>query len=97
MEEQLDELLETIKTAKCEKKKKWICPICVGEGHLQKEKIIYKKPYKFEGVVGIFVNIIKRELSVKMIEDDEEVYESTIPIRYCPWCGRKVRRRGAKK
>ena len=89
MEQNIESLIQDIKHTP-KKKIKWVCPICVG-GELNKQKVV--------------CNTIGAELEVStdigelivQVENDEGQMTSKFPIRYCPWCGRKIRTKLRKK
>lgn len=78
--------LSEIKKPNSKQKVKRVCPICSGE-RLKKEKVIFNNQE---------LNIEIREELGRMViqifnQEDEEIYKSSFPIKYCPCCGRKVK------
>jgi hypothetical protein len=90
MPDNFDEIVEEIKSSP-KTKIKWICPVCEGQ-ELRKQKVICESEN-----LDIQVTTGLGELYVEVSNEDEEIIKKTkFPIRYCPWCGRKVRERYRK-
>ena len=90
MPEDFEEVMGEIKSAP-KTKIKWICPICEGQ-ELKKQKVICQS----EDDVEVEVTTGLGELFVEVSKENEVIEKTKFPIRYCPWCGRKVRERYRK-
>lgn len=86
----MDELVAEIRSVP-KKKIKWVCPVCSGE-ELLKQKVIYKA----EAGLGVEVTTELGELIVQVSQEEDIVEKTKFPIRYCPWCGRKIREKYKK-
>ena len=81
----VDDLLEKIRRTD-KKVLKWVCPICCG-GDLSRQKVLYNT---LDDDAEVEVNTALGELMVHVDSEEGEIL-SKFPIRYCPWCGRKIR------
>lgn len=87
MGEELEELVESLKKVEKEpRKNKWECPICSGAS-LSKGKVVSTVDQNLN--IDVTTSLGELEISV---DDGENILEHIkYHIRYCPWCGRKVR------
>lgn len=88
MEENLEALVEDLREIRNEPKKKikWVCPICSG-GKLEKGKVTQS----FSDELDVEVTTSIGELEISISKEDFILEQIKFPIRYCPWCGRKIR------
>ena len=91
--EEVEEFAKELEKPKKEPKQKikWVCPFCSGN-KLKKEKILFNdEELTLE---------IKEDLGLILVvmynNEDEQIYESTFPIKYCPVCGRKIKEKYRK-
>lgn len=93
MEDELESLMGKLNEVKDSPKKriKWICPVCDG-ATLNKEKILQSNMDH----VDVQVSTGLGELVVEVDNEENVLKKSTFPIRYCPWCGRKIREKYRK-
>lgn len=88
MEDNLEALVQDLREIRKEPKKriKWVCPVCSGN-KLEKGKITQS----FSEELDVEVTTSIGELEIDISKEDLMVEQIKFPIRYCPWCGRKVR------
>lgn len=89
MEHNLEDLVSEIHEIQCNEPKlniKWACPICSGS-RLTKGKVTQTKSYDMD----VEVTTSLGELEITVAEGDAILEHIKYPIRYCPWCGRKIR------
>lgn len=90
MSEDFEEVVEEIKSSP-KTKIKWVCPVCEGQELLKQKVICESENLDIQVTTGL------GELYVEVSKGNEEIIKKTkFPIRYCPWCGRKVRERYKK-
>ena len=89
-DEKFEEVVEEIKSSQ-KVKIKWVCPVCDGE-ELKKQKVICQS----EEDMNIQVTTGLGELYVEVSNNEEVLEKTKFPIRYCPWCGRKIREKYRK-
>lgn len=90
MDKDLENELENAKKEP-KKKIKWICPICDGD-NLKKQKVIVESDNTFISVTEELGELIITITN----ENNEIIKQSKFPIKYCPWCGRKIREKYRK-
>lgn len=88
MEDNLEALVQDLREIRKEPKKriKWVCPVCSGN-KLEKGKITQS----FSEELDVEVTTSIGELEIDISKEDLILEQIKFPIRYCPWCGRKVR------
>jgi rubrerythrin len=88
MEDNLEALVQDLREIRKEPKKriKWVCPVCSGN-KLEKGKITQS----FSEELDVEVTTSIGELEIDISKEDLMVEQIKFPIRYCPWCGRKIR------
>lgn len=88
MGEELEALVEELRDIRKEPKKniKWVCPICSG-AKLEKGKIMQS----FSDELDVEVTTSIGELIISIAKEELILEQIKFPIRYCPWCGRKIR------
>lgn len=91
MSEYFEEVVEEIKSSP-KTKIKWVCPVCEGQ-ELLKQKVVCQSDEEMEVQVTTGLGELYVEVSN---EDDGILKKIKFPIRYCPWCGRKVREKYRK-
>lgn len=94
MDENLEDLVLALREERNEPKakNKWKCPICCGSC-LSKGKVTQTKTYD----MNVEVTTSMGELEIDVSEKNETLEHIKFPIRYCPWCGRKIRKEYRKK
>jgi len=90
MSEDFEEVVEEIKSSP-KTKIKWVCPVCEGQ-ELLKQKVICQSDEEMEVQVTTGLG----ELYVEVSKGNEVLEKTKFPIRYCPWCGRKIREKYKK-
>ena len=88
MEDNLEALVQDLRETRKEPKNhiKWVCPVCSGS-KLEKGKITQS----FSDELDVEVTTSIGELEINISKEDFTLEQIKFPIRYCPWCGRKVR------
>lgn len=88
MEDNLEALVQDLREIRKEPKKriKWVCPVCSGN-KLEKGKITQS----FSDELDVEVTTSIGELKIDISKEDIILEQIKFPIRYCPWCGRKIR------
>lgn len=88
MEDNLEALVQDLREIRKEPKKriKWVCPVCSGN-KLEKGKITQS----FSEELDVEVTTSIGELEIDISKEDLILEQIKFPIRYCPWCGRKIR------
>jgi rubrerythrin len=88
MEDNLEALVQDLREIRKEPKKriKWVCPVCSGN-KLEKGKITQS----FSDELDVEVTTSIGELEIDISKEDIILEQIKFPIRYCPWCGRKIR------
>lgn len=85
LDSNLEDLVNDIRSVQKEKIK-WTCPICSGS-NLSKGKVIETESYD----TTVNVSTTLGELDVSVSKNNVVLEHVMFPIRYCPWCGRKVK------
>lgn len=89
MDDNLEALVQDLRNVRKEPKKsiKWVCPICSGS-KLEKGKVTQQTSLD---ELSVEVTTSIGELEVEISKEDNILEMIKFPIRYCPWCGRKIR------
>lgn len=85
MDENLENLVEFVHNSP-KQKIGWTCPICSGS-RLGKGKVTQTKSYNMD----VEVTTSLGELEITVAEGDDILEHIKYPIKYCPWCGRKIK------
>lgn len=87
MDDDIQELVDEIRTAPKTRKIKWVCPFC-GGNPLSKQKVLQAESYDTK----VDVTLLKGDMVVTVADGDDLIEKTKFPIKYCPICGKKVKK-----